>query len=81
MAIFSLNWLCMDCKCEFSGYVDEDGDLILCPVCDKEFIAFVDESEERSYSLYWWKEFIKVYGNRKERKERYLERLIDDALR
>ena len=81
MNIYRLNWLCMDCECEFSGGIDEDGDVILSPVCQKEFIAFVNESEERSYSLYWWEEFIKVHGNRKERKERSLKRLVDDVLR
>ena len=80
MLEFRTNWVCMDCECEFKGHVETDNEVILCKKCYKAFEKFVNEDESRSFSLYWWNEFIRTHGYRKDREERQRYQYIDAML-
>ena len=80
MLEFRMNWVCMDCGCEFKGHVETDNEVILCDKCYEAFEYFVNEDPSRSLSLYWWNEFIRIHGYRKAREERLRYRHIDELL-
>ena len=80
MLVYKMNWHCMDCRNDFEGNVDCDNDVILCAKCYKAFEEYVNEDSARSFTIFWWNEFIKLYGYRKEREEKLRPSLSDSFL-